>query len=173
MEIGRYIDFHKTSSDTADFTVRLDANGTNLWCNTSIAQGSDRELKENIVYLDEEPMLLYARTDQSTLFKDFIKDFRFATYNYKGSDGRCFGFIAQDIADSPVGQLMIQEHKMDIINKETNDVEGTESTLSFNLADYTSIVARALQEEIIEKDNKIAELEERLAKIENLLADKL
>lgn len=68
---------------------------------------------------------------------------------------------------------MIQEHKMDIINKETNDVEGTESTLSFNLADYTSIVARALQEEIIEKDNKIAELEERLAKIENLLADKL
>ena len=46
IEIGQYIDFHKVYSDGADYTVRLDANDSALWCSTSIAQGSDRELKE-------------------------------------------------------------------------------------------------------------------------------
>ena len=173
MEVGKYIDFHKASSDSADYTVRLDATGSSLWCSTSIQQGSDRELKENIKYLDDEPMLLSTKNSSSTPFKDFIRDFKFATYNYKGSEGRCFGFIAQDIAKNPVGKLMLQEHEMDIINKETNDVEGTQTTLAFNLADYTSVVAKALQEEIKEKDEKIIELESRLEKLENMIKDLL
>ena len=51
---------------------------------------------------------------------------------------------------------------MDIINKKTREIEGTETTLAFGLADYTSVVAKALQEEIREKDEKIIELESRL-----------
>ena len=171
MEVGKYIDFHKASSDSADYTVRLDATGSSLWCSTSIQQGSDRELKENIKYLDDEPMLLSVKEGSSTPFKDFIKDFKFATYNYKGSKGRCFGFIAQDIAKNPVGRLLTQEHEMDIINKKTREIEGTETTLAFNLADYTSVVAKALQEEIREKDEKIIELESRLEKLENMIKD--
>ena len=101
----------------------------------------------------------------STLFKDFIKDFKFATYNYIGSEGRCFGFIAQDIAEHPVSKLLLQEHEMDVINKKTREIEGTETTLAFNLADYTSVVAKALQEEIIEKDAKIMELETELKQL--------
>lgn len=162
MEIGRYIDFHKASSDSVDYTVRLDATGSSLWCSTSIQQGSDRELKENIKYLDDEPALLTTEEGNSTLFKDFIKDFKFATYNYIGSEGKCFGFVAQDIVEHPVGKLLLQEHEMDIINKETNKIEGTETTLAFNIADYTSVVAKALQEEIREKDEKIIELETKL-----------
>ena len=165
IEIGRYIDFHGASSDGADYTVRLDANDSALWCSTSIAQGSDRELKENIKYLDDEPTLLTTEKESSsTLFKDFIKDFKFATYNYKGSEGKCFGFIAQDIVKNPVGKLLLQEHEIDVINKETREIEGTETTLGYNLADYTSVVAKALQEEIIEKDEKIIELETKLKK---------
>ena len=165
IEIGRYIDFHGVYSDGADYTVRLDANDSALWCSTSIAQGSDRELKENIKYLDDEPMLSSTEEESSsTLFKDFIKDFKFATYNYIGSGGKCFGFIAQDIAEHPVGKLLLQEHEMDVINKETREIEGTETTLGYNLADYTSVVAKALQEEIIEKDEKIIELETKLKK---------
>ena len=165
IEIGRYIDFHGAYSDGADYTVRLDANDSALWCSTSIAQGSDRELKENIKYLDDEPMLITTEEESSsTLFKDFIKDFKFATYNYKGSEGKCFGFIAQDIVKNPVGKLLLQEHEMDVINKETREIEGTETTLGYNLADYTSVVAKALQEEIIEKDEKIIELETKLKK---------
>ena len=164
IEIGQYIDFHRANSDGADYTVRLDANGSALWCSTSIAQGSDRELKENIEYLDDEPAFLTTEDSSSTPFKDFIKDFKFATYNYKGSEGKCFGFIAQDIVKNPVGKLLLQEHEMDIINKKTREIEGTETTLAFGLADYTSVVAKALQEEIIEKDEKIIELETKLKK---------
>ena len=166
IEIGQYIDFHRANSDGADYTVRLDANDSALWCSTSIAQGSDRELKENIKYLDDEPELLTIEEESSsTLFKDFIKDFKFATYNYIGSGGKCFGFIAQDIAEHPVGKLLLQEHEMDIINKKTREIEGTETTLGYNLADYTSVVAKALQEEIIEKDEKIMELETELKQL--------
>ena len=165
IEIGRYIDFHGAYSDGADYTVRLDANDSALWCSTSIAQGSDRQLKENIEYLDDEPAFLTTEDSSSTPFKDFIKDFKFATYNYIGSEGKCFGFIAQDIVEHPVGKLLLQEHEMDVINKETNEIEGTETTLGYNLADYTSIVAKALQEEIIEKDAKIMELETELKQL--------
>ena len=164
IEIGRYIDFHRANNDGADYTVRLNANN-GLWCSASITQGSDRELKENIKYLDDEPTLLTTEEGSSTLFKDFIKDFKFATYNYIGSGGKCFGFIAQDIAEHPVGKLLLQEHKMDVINKETREIEGTETTLGYNLADYTSVVAKALQEEIIEKDEKIMELETELKQL--------
>ena len=160
---SRFIDFHRAYSDGADYTARFDANGNGIWCSTSIHQGSDRELKENIKYLDDEPMLSTTEEESSsTLFKDFIKDFKFATYNYKGDEGRCFGFIAQDIAEHPVSKLLLQEHEMDVINKETREIEGTETTLAFGLADYTSVVAKALQEEIIEKDEKIIELETKL-----------
>ena len=167
IEIGRYIDFHGASSDGADYTVRLDANDSALWCRTSIAQGSDRQLKENIEYLDDEPAFLTTEDSSSTPFKDFIKDFKFATYNYKGSEGKCFGFIAQDIVKNPVGKLLLQEHEMDIINKKTREIEGTETTLAYNLADYTSVIAKALQEEIISRDIEIEKLEARIAKLEN------
>ena len=60
---------------------------------------------------------------------------------------------------------------MDIINKKTREIEGTETTLAFGLADYTSVVAKALQEEIREKDEKIIELETRLEKLENIIKD--
>lgn len=172
IEIGRYIDFHRANNDGADYTARFDANGNCIWCSTSIVQGSDRELKENIKYLDDEPMLSSTEEESSsTLFKDFIKDFKFATYNYIGSGGKCFGFIAQDIAEHPVGKLLLQEHEMDVINKKTREIEGTETTLAFGLADYTSVVAKALQEEIREKDEKIIELESRLEKLENIIKD--
>ena len=171
IEIGRYIDFHRANNDGADYTARFDANGNCIWCSTSIVQNSDREVKENIKYLDDEPMLLSVKGGSSTPFKDFIKDFKFATYNYKGSGGKCFGFIAQDIVEHPVGKLLLQEHEMDIINKKTREIEGTETTLAFGLADYTSVVAKALQEEIREKDEKIIELESRLEKLENIIKD--
>ena len=156
IEIGQYIDFHKVYSDGADYTVRLDANDSALWCSTSIAQGSDRELKENIKYLDDEPMLSSTEEESSsTLFKDFIKDFKFATYNYIGSGGKCFGFIAQDIAEHPVGKLLLQEHEMDVINKETREIEGTETTLGYNLADYTSVVAKLYKKKLEKKTKKL------------------
>lgn len=173
MEVGRYIDFHKTSSDPADYTVRLDANGSVLWCSTTIQQASDKNMKEDIQYLDEIPMM-YSR-NSSSMFKDFIKDFRFATFRYKGAEQGTFGFIAQDVEDSPVGQLMVSEFDREIINKKINKVIGTEKTLSFDLSAYTTVVAKGLQETIKELDDlkeENKELKNRIIEIEKRLEEK-
>ena len=173
MEIGRYIDFHKASSDPADFTVRLDANGSVLWCSTTIQQASDKNMKEDIQYLDEMPMM-YSR-NSSSMFKDFIKDFRFATFRYKGAEQGTFGFIAQDVEDSPVGQLMVSEYDREIIDKKINKVIGTEKTLSFDLSAYTTVVAKGLQETIKELDDlkeENKELKNRIIEIEKRLEEK-
>lgn len=173
MEIGRYIDFHKASSDPADFTVRLDANGSVLWCSTTIQQASDKNMKEDIQYLDEMPMM-YSR-NSSSMFKDFIKDFRFATFRYKGAEQGTFGFIAQDVEDSPVGQLMVSEYDREIIDKKINKVVGTEKTLSFDLSAYTTVVAKGLQETIKELDDlkeENKELKNRIIEIEKRLEEK-
>lgn len=173
MEVGRYIDFHKSSSDPADYTVRLDANGSVLWCSATIQQASDKNMKEDIQYLDEMPMMY--SIDSSSMFKDFIKDFRFATFRYKGSEQGTLGFIAQDVEDSPVGQLMVSEFDREIINKKINKVIGTKKTLSFDLSAYTTIVAKGLQETIKELDDlkeENKELKNRIIEIEKRLEEK-
>lgn len=169
MEVGRYIDFHKDNVSSVDYNVRLDATGTNLWCSTTIAQASDRNMKENIVYLDDEIMTTSLDEAPKNKFKDFIRDFKFATFNYKGSDGRSFGFIAQDVVENEISQYFIKEVPIEVINKKENKVEGVENSLCFGLADYTSVIAKALQEEIREKDEKIKSLENRLSKLEQLI----
>lgn len=169
MEVGRYIDFHKDNVSNVDYNVRLDATGTNLWCSTTIAQASDRNMKENIVYLDDEIMTTSLDEAPKNKFKDFIRDFKFATFNYKGSDGRSFGFIAQDVVENEISQYFIKEVPIEVINKKENKVEGVENSLCFGLADYTSVIAKALQEEIREKDEKIKSLENRLSKLEQLI----
>lgn len=173
MEVGRYIDFHKTSSDPADYTVRLDANGSVLWCSTTIQQASDKNMKEDIQYLDEMPMM-YSR-NSSSMFKDFIKDFRFATFRYKGAEQGTFGFIAQDVEDNPVGKLMVSAFDREIIDKRNNKVTGTEKTLSFDLSAYTTVVAKGLQETIKELDDLKAEnkeLKDKIIEIEKRLEEK-
>ncbi|WP_300857165.1 DUF859 family phage minor structural protein [uncultured Clostridium sp.] len=171
MEVGRYIDFHKDNVSSVDYNVRLDATGTNLWCSTTIAQASDRKMKENIEYLDDKEIPAYSERLSKTKFKDFIKDFKFAMFNYKGSSGRSFGFIAQDFIKTEVGQFFIKEIPIQTINKETGEIK-EEDSMCFGLADYTTVVAKALQEEIREKDEKIKNLELRLEKIEKILEQK-
>lgn len=174
IEVGKYIDFHKASSDAADYTVRLDATGSSLWCSTSIQQGSDKNMKEDIQYLDEMPMM-YSR-NSSSMFKDFIKDFRFATFRYKGAEQGTFGFIAQDVEDSPVGKLMVSAFNREIIDKRNNKVTGTEKTLSFDLSAYTTVVAKGLQETIKELDDLKAEnkeLKDKIIKIEKKIGGKI
>lgn len=159
MEIGKYIDFHNISS-TADFDVRLYGDSGKLTCSGTFAQGSDRALKENIHYIDEDySMFANVKDANKNQFKDFIKnDLKVATYNYKNVDDTVIGFIAQDIYDNDIAKLFVKEVETD---------EGT--MLNFDLSGYTTIVAKALQEEIIEKDKKIEELENRLKLIEEKL----
>lgn len=137
----------------------------------SIDQSSDIKYKENIMYLDE--IVTYdLRDDNSTPFLDFIKnEFKPALYDYKiirEEEGRRtndsqLGFIANDIINTEVGQTFLYDSGTE---EETN--------LSFSTTGYTTVVARALQEEIRVRDDQIAmlenmiiNLEERLSALEN------
>lgn len=166
VEVGRVIDFHDANTHVGDYTYRLHANGGTLYHSGSLAQMSDRTLKENIAYIDEKPGLLSKdRKDNSTPFKDFIKDFRFATFNYKEDVNKDinFGFIAQDIKDSDVGKLMLRNYEKENIDKETSTVRSVDNVLAFDVSSYITIVAKALQEEIKSRDEEITQLKEELA----------
>lgn len=173
-EVGKYLDFHEGSNNASDYNCRLESKGGGLICSGSVQQNSDVNLKENIKYIDdyEEPIntcLTPDSTGEPVAFKEFIRDeLRPATFNYKKSTLPSFGFIAQDLADSLIGQLFIHEYDREIIDKtleEGERVVKTEKTLSFDLAGFTTVVARALQEEIRTRDIQIEELKKEIRNI--------
>ena len=118
------------------------AKGVNL--------ASDRNLKENIKYLDVDSNLAKTSTEESdnnTTLKDmydFIKDeLVLASYNYTDDKDKKtkVNFIAQDLLynnkneDSKIGQL--------IVNAE--EAVREDDTLKYDLGNYVSILAGALQ----------------------------
>lgn len=132
---------------------------------------SDVKYKENIMYIDE--ILPYSTRGRiQTPFLDFVRDeFRPALYNYKvtredegytmGDDQ--IGFIANDIIDNEIAQTFLY-------NTGTDE----EPDLMFSPTGYTTVIGKALQEEIkvreatIESlENTIINLEERLSALEN------
>ena len=119
---------------------------------------SDVKCKEDIHYLDDN-IDRFGRNN--TPFLDFIKnDFRPATYMYKAmreEEGhvdadRQIGFIANDIIDTEVGQTFLY-------NFGTEE----ETDIMYSPTGYTTVVAKALQEEI----NKREELEEEVSSLKN------
>lgn len=119
---------------------------------------SDRNLKENIVYLDDKE----ATTRQSVLTTDemynFVKnELKLTKYNYINKDSKSqddhkdiIGFIAQDIAtNEKVGNVLL-----------TQDEEGV---YGYDTGTYTNILAGALQKAL----NKIDDLEARIVELEN------
>lgn len=180
MEIGRFIDFHDASGATTDYDIRLTCSGSTLNCSGSFTQGSDIKLKENIHYLDDKETKHFStdideiEVESDTKFRDFFKDtFRPCTFNYKNAKENLVGFIAQDIADTEVGSLFVREMKTDIIEKKSDDDEdrivGEESYLTFDLSGYTTVVAKALQEEIAIRDKEIEKLQNRVGQLEELI----
>ena len=139
---------------------------TNTWTRfrTVYAQNSlntsDVKSKEDIQYLDDN-IARFGRNN--TPFLDFIKnDFKPATYSYKvmrEEEGhvdadRQIGFIANDIINSDVGQTFLYNF-------------GTEedTDIMYSPTGYTTVVAKALQEEIQKRE----ELEERVSQLEELV----
>lgn len=134
---------------------------------TNSLNTSDKKFKENIKYVDDSKTC-YRSFNDETPFLDFIKDdLKVATYSYKIKDEDGYnplandqiGFIANDIADTKVGQTFIYDY-------------GEEDGYMYSPTGYTTVVAKALQEEIKKREeleNKCADLEARLAKLEELI----
>ena len=132
---------------------------------------TQRLLNENVFY-DISIQDLY----------EFVKnDLMLVKYRFKTSKEKeylqndLFGFIAQDIKDTNVGSVLIEEFE--------------DSTLSYDLSSYVSILAGALQESIIREEEhqektvelekqiedlklKNLELEKRISKLEQLILSK-
>lgn len=140
-----------------------------VYC-VNVNQSSDRNLKKDIHYLDDVHSLS-KDIKSETSFKDFIKDeLRIATYKYKRQQvvedeegdktieempneevDSQIGFIAQDIRNSEVGSLFVY---------------GEDGNMNYSPSGFTSVVAKALQEEINHRDKQIESLEEKIKLLE-------
>ena len=138
---------------------------------------SDATLKENIEYLDDNSKTRRKGLLTANQLHDFIKnDLRIAEYDYKidpqslneccedeqklirSMNNHQIGFIAQDIVDTEVGAKIV-----------TEDFDGI---LGYETGNFMAVIAGALQEEIKRREEleaKCADLENRLAKIEELI----
>ena len=138
---------------------------------------SDARKKENVKYMSYPPEETSEYTnvldnDEITTadLLEFVKnDLYMATYDYKlDTDGmeeaekdqviamnnRQIGFIAQDIKDSKVGKYLITEDDQGILGYET--------------ANWTSIIAGALQHEIRTREAETKELRKMITDIINM-----
>ena len=131
-------------------------------CNIS----SDRNLKENIKYIDDGHINSAAKTDDNITLDDmysFVRDeLGLATYNLISNNNPKdvkLGFIAQDMLytskceESKIGQLIVNA-------KEAVD---DNTTLAYDAGNYTSVLAGALKQAI----NKIEILETRIQLLES------
>ena len=131
---------------------------------------SDINTKENVRYIDDNVSLLSDDSITTSDFLSFIEnDLKLARYDYKinqetydefddiakanslQASQNQLGFIAQDVKDTKVGSILIQE-----------DIDGL---LSYNTGNLTSIIAGALQEEIKQRKN----LEEEVKQLKELV----
>ena len=138
---------------------------------------SDVSLKENInpiVSKAGTPMLLSNEAEATLSSEDyyeFVKTLPLYTYDYKSNDDEenralhNVGFIAQDVADTPVGNEFI--------------FKGEDGVYQYNMQGYVGVLAVALQSSIKENESlkecvkdlkeRVNDLEERLSKLEALL----
>ena len=127
-------------------------------------------MKEDIQYLDEKDnsKLKMISSKEDTSFRDFLKhELRLASYKYKrqqiieAEDGTetiktlphkeedsQIGFIAQDIRNTEIGSMFVY---------------GEDGNMSYSPTGFTSVIAKALQEEIATRDTQIAELSKQIS----------
>lgn len=166
-----------TNTNTIEFTS-IDGNGffrptvTNvtrlgslnyLWnivySKNGVNQTSDRNLKENISYVDENLPNKSAKTisEESDITSEelynFVKnDLFLAKYNFIGEAEDKIGFVAQDLlynldgTDNKIGQMIVS----------AKESAKTNAPLSYNEGNYVNVLAGALKQAIL----KIEKLEE-------------
>ena len=166
-----------TNTNTIEFTS-IDGNGffrptvTNvtrlgslnyLWnivySKNGVNQTSDRNLKENIRYIDENLPNKSAKTisEESDITSEelynFVKnDLFLAKYNFIGEAEDKIGFVAQDLlynldgTDNKIGQMIVS----------AKESAKTNAPLSYNEGNYVNVLAGALKQAIL----KIEKLEE-------------
>ena len=158
--------FHPEGDGSVEWESDMDVAGTlsvyqdatisgNLTYYGTLSQGSDKSLKENIRYIDDSIMTtsddLLKKAD---LHNFIVNQVNLCEYNFIGNDSDKIGFIANDYEGTKVGDKIVSRH---------------DDTLTYDVNNLLFATIGALQEEVRIKDEKIASLETRLAKIEEML----
>lgn len=110
--------FRPTATNSASTSTQRIALGhgdyrwTTVYCN-SLNQSSDRRLKEDIIYLSDINELKKSNFSEKKDFYEFFKE-RFKPAIYKRKDvkddlGYQVGFIAQDLLDDEIGNLILDK----------------------------------------------------------------
>ena len=123
----------------------------------TVNPSSDKSLKENIRYIDAPTT--YSNEDlleKADLYDFIVNQVSLCEYNFIGKDRDNIGFIANDYEGTKVGDKIVNR------DEETD-------LLSYDMANLLFATIGALQEEVRTKDEKIASLEDRLARIEAIL----
>jgi hypothetical protein len=115
---------------------------------------SDISLKENIRYIDAAPTT--DNLEKTDLYDFIVNQVNLCEYNFIGDDADKIGFIANDYEGTKVGDKIV------IRNKKTD-------LLTYDISNLLFATIGALQEEVRIKDEKIASLEDRLARLEAML----
>lgn len=137
-----------TPSSASAIDLGTNALPFNVLYAKNVYQTSDARAKENIKYLNK---------NTSEKFADFIRDdLKLTTYNFKSEENKKdtqknqVGFIAQDMLDTEIGKLIINE-------------EG--ETLTYSLSNYVNVLAGALQGALSKIEEYGKEIEELKLKI--------
>jgi hypothetical protein len=120
-----------------------------------VKTSSDKSLKENIRYIDDSVMTTSDDLLEKADLHDFIvNQVNLCEYNFIGDDSDKIGFIANDYEGTKVGDKIVSRH---------------DNILTYDVNNLLFATIGALQEEVRIKDEKIASLEARLARIEEML----
>ena len=157
---------------------------------TSFPTWSDESMKENIRYIDASAMPTTYSNNNPAVYKenldtrdysnedllekgdlyDFIvNQVNICEYNYIGYTDKKIGFIANEYEGSKVGDKIVFLQEFTKRDKETAKVVESKELFAYDTSNLLFATIGALQEEVRIRDEEIANLKNRLEKIETLL----
>ena len=157
---------------------------------TSFPTWSDESMKENIRYIDASAMPTTYSNNNPAVYKenldtrdyssedllekadlyDFIvNQVNICEYNYIGHTDKKIGFIANEYEGSKVGDKIVFLQEFTKRDKETAKVVEFKELFAYDTSNLLFATIGALQEEVRIRDEEIANLKNRLEKIEALL----
>ena len=128
MEIGRYIDFHDSDSETDDYSVRLDGNGTTLAVSGHITSTGNITATGDVTAYSDETLKKDVKTIEGAL--DKTKELRGVEFTRIADDSKSIGVIAQEL-EKVLPELV------------STDDEGIKSV---NYAQITGLLIEAVKE---------------------------
>ena len=163
--IGSYTGAIDITADThvsmhSGLNVEGDVSVDGYVSSWNINGSSDKSLKENIRYIDAPTTYSVTHNDdlleKADLYDFIVNQINLCEYNFINDDREKIGFIANDYEGTKVGDKIVSR-------------DGENGTFVYNINNLLFSIIGALQEEARVKDEKIATLEDRLARIEAML----